>query len=313
MSGHTTLGPGGEFDRIRRILSSLGANARGIGDDAALVDIPVGHKLVASTDSSVEGVHFRRDWMTFEEIGYRATAAALSDIAAMGAAPLGVLLAIALPESDLDSLDSLVRGCGEAAKVSGTAVIGGDLSGSPTLTIGVTVLGSAVRPISRNGAAAGDRIYMTGKLGGSGLGLAAMQRGEAPPAGAREKFVRPIPRIPEAAWLADRGATACIDISDGIVGDLGHIALASGVNLLVDIERIPLFPGAASDTALSSGEEYELCVTAPQDLDVEGFRSAFSLQLTLIGYVESSTSPGVIFRKSGAQVRASGSFTHFTK
>lgn len=313
MKDETALGAGGEFDRIRQMIRALGTSGQSIGDDASVVDVPAGHKLVVSTDTSVDGVHFEREWLTLEEIGYRATAAALSDIAAMGAGPLGVLLAIALPDSDSESLASIARGAGAAAADSGTVVIGGDLSSSPTLTVTASVLGSALRPLLRSSARPGDRIYVTGNLGGSALALAAFQLGETPRPGIREKFVKPRPRIKEAAWLAGQGINACIDMSDGIVGDLGHIAAASGVNLLVDVQKIPLFESATTDIALSSGEEYELCVTSPHEIDVEQFSENFGVPLSLIGFAEASASPVVIFQLSGKPIEPPQSFSHFSE
>lgn len=313
MSEPTRLGPGAEFDKIRKMIAAMGQSAGSIGDDAAILSCPAGSQLVVSTDISVEDIHFRRDWLSFEEIGYRATAAALSDIAAMGANPIGVLLAIACPDEQAASLVEIARGAAAAAGDSGSAIIGGDLSGAAVLSITATVLGHSPRPLTRSGARAGDNLYVTGTLGGSALGLNALRRGANPMTGAREKFARPKPRISEALWLSEKGASSCIDISDGIVGDLGHIAAASGVNLLVDVDRIPLFSGASTDIALSSGEEYELCVTSVSDIDVDGFESKFGIPLSIIGVVEASKSPQVIFQKSGAQVEVPRSYTHFSE
>jgi thiamine-monophosphate kinase len=307
------LGPGGEFDRIRKIVDALGSAAGAIGDDAAILAIPNGHKLVASTDTSVENVHFKRTWLSFEEIGYRATAAALSDLAAMAATPLGVLLAISLPASDANELEAIAKGAGAAARDCGTTVIGGDLSSALELSITATVLGSAPAPLSRSGASPNSFIYLTGELGGAALALSALQNNAKPSAAARRKFAAPAPRLREAIWLRDQGATACIDVSDGIAGDLGHIAAASGVNLVIDAGSIPLFDGATRDIALSSGEEYELCVASPVKLDTARFRNEFGLPLTLIGRAEASSSPVVTFQSGGAAVQAPQSFSHFSK
>ena len=313
MKGITKLGPGGEFERIRQIIDALGEGAALIGDDAAVIDVPRGQRLVISTDTSVDNVHFRRAWLSFEEIGYRSTAAALSDLAAMGATPIGILVAIALPDNEATVLEDIARGAGRAARDSGTVVIGGDLSTSSTLTITVTVLGSSAAPLTRSGASPGDRIFVTGTLGGAELCLAAFKRGAAPGEGARRKFAMPRPRIQEALWLRDRGAAACIDISDGIVGDLGHLAAASAVNLLIDMDALPLFDGASTAVALRSGEEYELCVSSPLDIDTAEFEEQFGIPLTLIGRAEMSTAPVVMFQAGGAPVEAPPSFSHFSK
>ncbi len=292
------------------MLRAFGTNATGIGDDAALLNVPSGQQLVVSTDTSVENVHFKRKWMTFEEIGYRATAAALSDLAAMGAAPLGVVLAIAIPSTDAAALDDLAKGAGDAAAECGTVIVGGDLSSSETLSLTATVFGSAKRPLLRKSARPGDSVYLTGRLGGSHAALTALQNGEAPSLQARGKFVRPTPRIREAMWLAEHGVNACIDISDGITGDLGHIAAASGVGITLLAHRIPVFDGTTSMTALSSGEEYELCVTSPHELDTQEFEKRFGIPLTFIGVVKASDTPGVVIGASAA-ISREGSFNHF--
>lgn len=307
---NTNLGPGGEFDRIRQMLRALGENARGAGDDAALLDVPAGHKLAVSTDTSVENVHFKREWMTFHEIGYRATAAALSDLAAMGASPLGAVIAIAIPPSDTDALNELARGAGEAAAASGTVIVGGDLSSSDILAVTVTVFGSTQRPLLRSGARVGDQLYVTGTLGASHSALTALQNGKKPSAAAREKFVHPTPRIREGLWLAKQGASACIDVSDGALGDLRHVAHASGVHIMVMGQLLPVFEGASIEMALLSGEEYELCATSPGELDTEEFRREFGIPLTLIGHVMASDKPEVTIGMN-AMFRELGGFNHF--
>jgi len=313
MTGMTQLGTGEEFDRIRSVIKGLGTSAQSIGDDAAVLDVPRDQKLVVSTDSSVENVHFRRAWLTPEEIGYRATAAALSDMAAMGATPMGILLAIAIAQADTNLLEPLAAGAADAARDSGVAVVGGDLSASATLVIAVTVFGAVSDPLLRSAARPGDRVYVTGEIGGTAIALEAFLRGLPAGAKPRERFAKPHPRINEAIWLAQNGATACVDVSDGMPGDLGHIAAASGVNVIVDVDKIPLFPGASLENALASGEEYELCITSPVDIDTQEFRTRFGIPLTRIGSVEASTSPVVVFRKAGAVVEVPDSYSHFTK
>lgn len=309
MTDDTALGTGPEFDRIRSMLRALGPNARGAGDDGAILDVPSGHKLVVSTDTCVENVHFKREWMSFEEIGYRATAAALSDLAAMAATPIGVVIAIAIPAGDVNALDDLARGAGGAVAACGTVIVGGDLSSSETLSITATVFGSTVRPLLRSGARPGDKVYMTGNIGGSLLALTALQKGESPSAAARRKFVRPEPRIREALWLAEHGATACIDISDGVVGDLRHVAAASEVQIIVLGHHIPVFEGTRLEVALGSGEEYELCVTAPDEIDTVEFEKQFGIPLSFIGVVEATDKPDVAVH--AYTIKGAGSFNHF--
>jgi thiamine-monophosphate kinase len=154
----TKLGPGGEFDLIRRIEKRLGALAVSIGDDAATLDLPRGEKLVASTDTTLEDVHFRRAWLSMREIGYRAVIAALSDLAAMAAMPKGVLIALELPPSDKKNIDALTDGIADAVRAVKTVVIGGNIARADALGITTTVLGSVFQPLTRAGARPGDLI-----------------------------------------------------------------------------------------------------------------------------------------------------------
>lgn len=306
----TSLGPGPEFDKIRRMIKAPGHSEAHIGDDAALLEVAIGEKLVVSTDTSVENVHFRREWMTFEEIGYRATAAALSDLAAMAAVPIGILVAYGVRPSDSGAMEDLARGAGSAAAASGTVIVGGDVSSSELLSVTATVLGTAARPLLRSGARPGDLIYLTGTLGGSRLALNHLQRGETPSAVARDRFVRPVPRIKEALWLAKAGATACIDISDGLAGELWHLATASCVELDTSLHNVPVFEGMKLQEALLSGEEYELCVTMPHEVNAQEFEARFGIPLSLIGNVVASPEPRVNFNIS-VMLRSSESFNHF--
>ncbi|MFL5577881.1 MAG: AIR synthase related protein, partial [Gemmatimonadaceae bacterium] len=148
------LGPGREFDAVRDMLRRWGAAASGVGDDCAVLDVPAGERLCVSTDASVEGVHFRAGWLTPREIGWRAAAAALSDLAAAGAAPLGLLLAVSVPARWRPDLGELADGVGAAARAAGAPIVGGDTTGAAAdaLSLTVTVLGSAVRPLGRGGA-----------------------------------------------------------------------------------------------------------------------------------------------------------------
>ncbi len=310
MSEGTRLGPGREFDKIREMIALIGHSASQIGDDAAVIGLPGGDTLVVSTDTCVESVHFKREWMNFEEIGFRATAAALSDLAAMGASPLGVVVAYGVPTADIDSLGDLARGAGAAAAASSTVVVGGDLSSSDTVTVTVTVFGVSNRPLLRSAARTGDIVYVTGTFGAAKLALDALQSGSEPSPDARRRFVSPSPRIREALWLADRGANACIDISDGLSGDLGHIAAASGVELDIEVQYIPLFPGCRTEQALVSGEEYELCVTMPEQVDTDEFERLFGIPLTRIGTVLKSSKGRVDFGP-GVDLGSASSFNHF--
>ena len=307
---HTALGEGAEFDAIRRMIERWGPAARRIGDDAAVITTLGERSLIASTDTSVENVHFRREWLTPVEIGYRAAASALSDLAAMGAKPLGMLVAMAIPEHWRRFLDPLSDGIGEAALAADAPVLGGDMSKGAELALTVTVLGTARDVLYRTSARPGDHIYLTGSLGLSGAALTALLKGEQPSGESRSRFARPIPRIKEGAWLAEQGAVSAIDISDGLSSDLRHLACASRVCLKVDVERVPVADGVDPLLALQSGEEYELACTAPAELDVDAFERRFNIPLTKIGTVVKGE-PGVVFSLNGDNVEVESGYLHF--
>jgi thiamine-monophosphate kinase len=284
---HLEMGGGAEFDAIRRLLETWGPQATGIGDDAAQLAIPVGEHLVVSTDASVENVHFRREWLTPEEIGARATIAALSDIAAMAATPRGMLLALALPESWRGDLQALARGVGHVAREANTPIIGGNISLGTELSLTLTVLGSTTHPLTRSGAQVGDILFATGLFGGPGAALRSLQSGENPAAAHWERFVSPTPRLREAHWLVEHGARAGIDISDGLLADAAHLARASEVTILIDATAIPCVVGVSADEAMASGEEYELLVAVPVErataMNVRAFRDVYGIPLSAIG------------------------------
>lgn len=317
----SALGPGREFDRIRRIAAALGPRGAGLGDDCALL-APADTLLAASTDLSVEGVHFDRAWLSLEEIGWRATAAALSDLAADGAEAAGVLVALTVPNgaSD-DEVASVMAGAGAAAADAGAKVVGGDLSGGPLWSLGVTVLGWASAPVTRAGALPGDGLWVTGTLGSARAALEAWARGAEPDADARRRFARPVPRLHAGRWLARHGAHAMLDLSDGLGADAAHLAAASGVALVLELARVPVAPAAASEAArlniaperfaAESGEEYELLVALPETFDAEdarAFESVAGLALTRVGDVRAGS--GVYAALRGTPIALAG-FDHF--
>lgn len=310
-SSHLALGAGAEFDLIRSMAARWGLAARGLGNDCAILDLSAGERLVASTDTSVEDVHFRSAWLSPREIGYRAAMSAWSDLAAAAARPLGALLALVVPRSWLPALADVADGVGEAAREVGAPIVGGDTVGGPALVITMTVLGSAQRPLGRDGARRGERVYVTGALGGPRLALERWRRGETPDDATRLRFARPRARLRESHWLARQGMSAAIDISDGLVADLGHIAAASRARLVVDLDRVPRWPGATPLDAAASGEEYELACTAPGSLDVGAFAREFALPLTEIGHVDDGP-PGVEVRLDGRRVDPISGYDHFS-
>jgi thiamine-monophosphate kinase len=260
----------GEFELIElftRALPLVGDGVLlGVGDDAAILRPPRGEPLVATTDAVFEGVHFSRAF-TPADVGWKALAVNLSDLAAMGARPLWVLVALALPRAtDPARIAGIARGIGACARAHGVAVVGGNVTRARQLSITVTAIGAARHPLRRDGARPGDAILVTGTLGEAALGL---RPGAAPALVRRQR--RPTPRLALARRLAPF-ATACVDLSDGLVQDLGHLCAASGTGASVRLDELPLSAAYRRATrrdrdpfraALSGGEDYELCVTVP--------------------------------------------------
>lgn len=288
---HLPLGAGAEFDAIRAMLREWGPRASGIGDDAAVLDVPAGERLVVSTDATVEGVHFRREWLSSEEIGARAATAALSDLAAMAARPLGMLLALGVPDGWRPELRELARGVGASAAQARCPVVGGNVTRARELSLTITVLGTVERPLRRRGARPGEEVYVTGRLGGPAAALRALESGRVPDPEHMARFAGPRARIAEARWLAGCGATAGIDISDGLGADLAHLARASGVSVDLHLTHVPCVDGVPPEDAVASGEEYELIVTFPADAapDEGQFASQFGIPLTRIGVAQRAT------------------------
>lgn len=294
------------------MITRWGPFVDGIGDDAAVLSAVQSRSLVVSTDTAVENVDFRRGWLDPREIGYRATAAALSDLAAMAATPIGILLAMTLPDDWRKEIDAIAEGVGDAVKECSTQIVGGDLSAGRDLSFTITVLGIADHPLRRSGARAGDRVYVTGELGGPATALAAISSGRAPEPEHRVRFAHPAPRIREAQWLASHGATAATDISDGLAADLANIAAASGVCISLSLDRIPKMKGVESRDAAESGEEYELAVTSPHALDTRAFQAEFGIPLTEVGAVEAGR-PIVRVFDHGAPVPTPPGYMHFKR
>ena len=305
---HTKMGNGREFDIIRDLLARWGDDAKGIGDDAAVFSVPRGEQLVASVDAFVENVHFRAEWITPREVGYRAVTAALSDLAAMAALPTGVLLALNVPESWRPAIMEIADGAGEAVRAAGTVILGGNMSSASQLSIGCTVVGHAYSPLRRSGAKIGDRLYVTGTLGGPKAAIRAWEQGAPPKPNHRERFARPVARIREARLLAQYGAHACIDVSDGLSSEVNHLAAASGTGFAVQVERIPLIAGGDVNDALQGGEEYELLVAAPP-LDAGALTRLLGCALTEIGSI---VAEGATFSDHGKPVVVADGHRHFS-
>lgn len=297
------LAPAREFDLIRSFYSGSVSGDLLVppGDDCVVLR----NGTALSSDASIEGVHFRREWLRLDEIGYRAAAAALSDLAAMAAAPVGALISLGVADSsDAILLMEGVRRCLDAF---GAALLGGDLTAAPSgIVIDVTVVGHTLSPVTRVGAQPGDGVFVTGMLGGSAAALNSWLADRIPDASARAAFAAPRPRIAEARWLAEQlKPTAMIDLSDGLAGDAAHLAAAGGVQLVIDLEALPVHPSAraanAAGLALSGGEDYELCFTSAEANVAplaELFEQQFGIALTRIGTVRSGT--GLRASRNGA-------------
>ncbi len=320
-SAEPRLGPGGEFERIRSLARVLGSRARGLGDDCALLDLG-GDVLATSVDLSIEQVHFRRDWLSLSEIGWRSAAGAMSDLAAMGATPVGLLAGIAAPAgTESSAIDQCMAGMGALLEQTGGSVLGGDLSTAPAWCISVTVFGIVPRPVLRSGAAPGDSLWVTGALGGSRSALEHFLAGQEVPAGCRERFARPVPRLEAGAWLARHGAHAMIDLSDGIAGDARHLAAASQAAIVIELDRLPLHPcvpGAAASAgeepaafAAAGGEDYELLVALGPEFSghlAGRFTADTGVALTWIGQL--GAGEGLTLTLAGQPVTLQG-YDHF--
>lgn len=318
-----------EFDLIRRFFTHPAPAARlGVGDDAALVRVRRGMELVISTDMLVSGRHFFRD-ADPRALGHKALAVNLSDMAAMGANPRWATLSLALPKADPKWLRAFSAGFMRLARRYRVDLVGGDTTGG-ALAICVQILGEvpAGRGLTRSGARAGDDVWVSGKLGDAALALAALEKrivlapGEL--ARTRRRLDLPVPRVALGAAL--RGvATSAIDISDGLVADLGHVCERSGVAAIVDFGRLPVSPvmrrhldrAAARSALLAGGDDYELCFTAPRSCRerIERIEKRIGVKLTRIGEIvplRNRKTPVTILGKDGNPVAlARRGFDHF--
>ncbi|MEX2156007.1 MAG: thiamine-phosphate kinase [Gemmatimonadales bacterium] len=318
------LGPGKEFDRVRAIFAAIAkvtGNAEDLGDDCAVV--PLGHTMLAvSVDCSLEGVHFRTAWLDFQEIGFRAAGAALSDLAADGASPFGLLVSLGLPDDGKGKADpaaEIMTGVATIANNLGARVLGGDLFRAERYIVDVCVLGTAERPVRRAGAREGDTVWVTGYLGGAALALAGLQAGKRLPTVLRNRYACPEPRIEAGRWLANHGATAMIDISDGLAADAQHLAAASEVGVEINLEYIPCWEGVEALAAVASGEEFELLLTMPPtfgDASASAFRAETGVPLSRIGVCLRSAGGrrgGVRLMQDGKKIPLPPGYDHFAR
>jgi thiamine-monophosphate kinase len=334
----------GEFGLIKRIARrSRKKDASvfvGIGDDAAVVGAFSETPLLVTTDALIEDIHFRRRYPP-EDMGWKALAVNISDIAAMGGNPRYYLLSLSVPDGvSVEYIDRLSKGMAEAARRYGLTLIGGDTTSSPErIYISVTVLGEAPGEVLlRKGARPGDAVFVTGKLGDSALGLKLLEGsrgqgvkgsrisprtlGPSDPRTLIERHLRPTPRVKEGRFLARSGmVTAMIDISDGLLADLGHICEESGVGARVWVERLPLSGGFKAlsgryggiDLALSGGEDYELLFTVRGELTGTFLDEARGMKCTQVGEIVRGKRVDVLREDGSVYMPKGGGYEHFKR
>jgi thiamine-monophosphate kinase len=294
----------------------------GIGDDCAVLRVPNGHELVVTTDWCLEGRHFRRDWHSPQSAGHRCLARGLSDLAAMGARPVAAFLSLALPvDYELAWLDGFLEGFARLSKQHRVELAGGDLAEAPgpQILADIVCVGAVRRGrgLLRSGACAGDAIYVTGMLGAAAAALAELAAGGVGAqaqaecdSGMAQPQTFPQPRLEAGLALARRRmATSCMDLSDGIASDLGHVCRASGVDAELDLACLPIAPGATLQQALTGGEDYELLFTASAQTRVP--KRLAGVNVTRIGRIVPVRGAIPAIHADGAMLEARG-FEHFT-
>lgn len=308
------------IERITRRNPARPGTLLGIGDDAAVLDL--GTRAVVSHDMLVEGVHFRRASVGLEAVGRKAVAVNLSDLAAMGAEPVAILVGLGMPPGELapQDVDALYAGIDAVAREHGVTVAGGDLTRCPELVLAVTALGrmpAGAEPVRRSWAREGDVLCVTGRLGAAAAGLLLDDDpGLLPDLPQRADLVRahldPSPRVEAGRGLAAAGAGAMMDISDGLALDAGRLATASRVRAVLELPHVPVAPGVAavaeaagSDPALfaaTGGDDYELLVAAPPRRLAACRRAAAAagVPLTAVGVVEAGP-PGALLRDAAGR------------
>ena len=265
-----TLGELGEFALIDRITAGLGASGPvvlGVGDDCAVLRLA--GDLAVSTDTMVEGVHFRTDWSSASDVGRKAVAACVADAEAMGAAPVGLVVSLAAPATTtVEWADGFAAGVREECANAGVQLVGGDTTSAPQIVITATVMADlgGVPPVKRSGARPGQVLAMVGRLGWAAAGVAVLGRGFRSPRAV--VLAHRVPEVPygQGRLAAEAGATALIDVSDGLLADLGHIARASGVRLAVDTTAFEIAePQKAVAAAIGRGDPLVFQLTGGDD------------------------------------------------
>jgi thiamine-monophosphate kinase len=314
------------LEAIRRLIPRGRGVRLGPGDDAAVLS-PLRSPLLLTTDAMVERVHFRSRWLSPRDLGRRAFEVSASDVAAMGGRVVAAVLALTAPPTlPVASLRAIVGGVRDGARAAGGALVGGNLASGPDLSLTLTVLGTAAaRPVTRAGARAGDHLFVTGTLGGAGLGLRSLMgaRSISGAATAVGRWTRPRARLRAGAALARRGvAVAMIDLSDGLLIDADRLCAASGVGARIDADRLPLAralrglaPARARELALTGGEDYELlfAVRPARVATLHAARAALGCQVTRVGEVVAGR--GVTVLAGGHAIAAGGAlgYEHFAR
>jgi thiamine-monophosphate kinase len=332
------VGACGEFALIARLQQRLAASGgaqvvRGIGDDCAILRPAAGMDLLVTTDTQEEGVHFRRDWATPQDIGWRCLAVNVSDIAAMGGRPLGAVIALSLPPTlEVAFVEALYDGLYELATAYDCPIVGGNISKTAGgVSVTITVLGEVPhgQSLCRSGAQVGDDIWVTGDLGGAKAGLEALLHPEAvaglPTTEILQRYRRPRPRLREAQYLRQHGTLhSLLDLSDGLSSDLAHICEESRVGARLEAVYIPISAevhrvAQALHTdplafALHGGEDFELCFTAPPaalDAVQQAFAAQFCCPLVRIGTIESGAGITLGFPDGTQQALGAHGYDHF--
>ncbi len=306
------------IDRIRRASATRPTRTLrlGIGDDCAILAPPPSHELLVTTDFSLESRHFRRDWHTPQSVGHRTLARGLSDLAAMGAKPLAAFLSLALPKGfDPKWLDGFLAGLLTLARAHAVPLAGGDTAQAPGphILADIVCLGSAPagRALRRSTARPGDRIFVSGTLGGSAAHLELLSKPKPKRASTHTPHTHPDPRLTLGQALLRRNlATACIDLSDGLSTDLTHLCESSHVRATLDSAAIPLHPLATGrlPLALHGGEDYELLFTASPATHIP--RTLAGVPLTQIGTITRRSPRHPTLRLDGAPLTPAG-WQHF--
>ena len=327
------IGETGTIDVIARTIAARAGSApggrgeggfrviRSLGDDAAVWQTGPGTRVL-TTDTMVEGVHFRTDLASWRDIGWKALAVNLSDVAAMGCEPRVSVVSLGLdPDMDVETVTGLYEGMLDACEVYGGEIVGGDIVSSPVLFVTVAMVGDASTipgpVLDRGTASAGDLIAVTGSLGDSTGGLRLLMAGDRDVGKGwlARRHLRPYPRIEEGLLLRRLGVRAAMDVSDGLVADIGKMCAASGVGAVIDADRVPAgehlrhtFPDDWTDLALAGGEDYELVFTAPSETLAKA-QDALETPVTVVGRIVDGEGLEVV--GSTGPSAASGGWDHF--